>query len=39
MGRERNTGRKLEGDDSTKGIKVWKNGGEGAVLTRMRGRG
>jgi hypothetical protein len=33
MGWDRNSGGKLEGNYGMKWIQVWKNGGEGTVLT------
>lgn len=33
MGWDKNSGGKLEGNGAIKWIQVWKNGGEGAVLT------
>jgi hypothetical protein len=31
-------GEKMEGDEGMKWIQMWKNGGEGVILSRRRGR-
>jgi hypothetical protein len=35
---ERNMEGKMEEDECTRWIKVWKNGGEGNILTLRKGR-